>query len=212
VAFDVVCISAEDGAGGLAAASLVARELSFRLIDEDIVTRAAVEAGVDREVVADVEKRKGMLSRLLDGISAAGFATGTMMATPPADLEYGGPASDELRGLIRSVIEETASTGSTVIVSHAASLALADREGVLRVLVIASAPIRQERLESSLGLDAKEAERTLKRSDAGRADYIRRFYGVGEELPSHYDLVLNTDRLTPEDAARLIVQAARDGS
>jgi hypothetical protein len=35
------------------AAILVAKWLGFRLIDEDIVTRAAVEAGVDQQVVAE---------------------------------------------------------------------------------------------------------------------------------------------------------------
>ena len=40
------------------------------------------------------------------------------------------------------------------------------------------------------------------------ADYIKRFYGISSELPTHYDLVVNTDRLAPQAAARLIVHAA----
>jgi cytidylate kinase len=111
--------------------------------------------------------------------------------------------------LIRSVIEETAAAGSSVIVAHAASLALAGREGVLRVLVTASPRTRAQRLASAAGMDDKQAARAIKQSDAGRADYIKRFYSIGAELPTHYDLVVNTDRLGPEDAARLIVEAAR---
>lgn len=45
--------------------------------------------------------------------------------------------------------------------------------------------------------------------DAGRADYLKRFYGVGGELPTHYDLVLNTDRLDAETAAELVLLAVR---
>ena len=52
----------------------------------------------------------------------------------------------------------------------------------------------------------------LKRSDAGRADYIKRFYSIAAELPTHYDLVINTDKLSPEQAARLIVEAAAIGA
>ena len=43
----VVCISSQDGAGAQDAAPLVAERLGYRLIDEDIVMRAALEAGVD---------------------------------------------------------------------------------------------------------------------------------------------------------------------
>ena len=202
----VVCISSEDGTGALGAAQLVARALGFRLIDEDIVTRAAVEAGVDQEVVADVEQRKSTLVRLLEGIGTAGMGTGYVAV--PADAGAGRPASDELRGLIRSVIEETAAAGKVVIVAHAASLALGTREDVLRVLVTASPPTRERRLADSLGVDEKEAARMIKRSDAARADYLKRFYGISAERPTHYDVVINTDKLTPEDAAGLIVHAA----
>jgi len=202
-----VCISSEDGAGALAAAQLVASGLGFRLIDEDIVTRAAVEAGVDQDVVADVERRKSVLVRLIEGLGSAGMGAGYVIA-PPEGAGYGEPVSDELRGLIKSVIDETATGGDVVIVAHAASLALAERDDVLRVLVTASPQTRERRVAAVLGVDGKEAARTVKRSDAGRADYIKRFYGIGAELPTHYDIVINTDKLTPEDAARLIVHAA----
>jgi Cytidylate kinase-like family len=82
------------------------------------------------------------------------------------------PGSDELRGLIQSVIAETAAKESAVIVAHAASMALGGREDVLRVLITASAKTRECRLTAALGGDEREAARFIKRSDAGRADYI----------------------------------------
>lgn len=205
-----MCISSEDGAGGLATAMVASKALGLRVIDEDIVTRAAIEAGVDRDVVADVEVRRSKLARLLESLSGADF--GTAYVVPEAMIARSQSASEELRGLIRSVIEETADAGGVMIVSHAASLALGNRDDVLRVFITASPEIRRERLASTLGPDAAEAEKTLKRSDAGRADYIKRFYGIASELPIHYDLVINTDRLLPADAAKLVVAAARDAA
>jgi cytidylate kinase len=186
---------------------LAARELALRVIDEDIVTQAAVEAGVDRDVVADVEARRSKLSRLLDSLSVADMGAGYIV--PEAMAARSQPASDELRGLIRSVIEDTARAGGVMIVSHAASLALAGHDDVLRVFVTASPQTRRQRLATTMGFDAAEAERTLKRSDAGRADYIKRFYGISSEQPTHYDLVVNTDRLTPQHGADLVVAAAQ---
>ena len=50
--------------------------------------------------------------------------------------------------------------------------------------------------------------REVKREDAARRDYLRRFYDIDEELPTQYDVVVNTDVLSLEQAARLVVQAA----
>jgi cytidylate kinase len=207
VAFGVVCISSEDGAGAAEASELVAQSLGFRLINEDIVAKAALEAGVEQDVVADVERRKSLLVKLLEGLGPASMASGGV-AIVPEDWGYGQAHSNELRGLIRSVIEETATEGSVVIVAHAASLALGGREDVLRVLITAPPETRRRRLAASLQVDEKEAARLLKRSDAGRASYIKSFYGIDAERPTHYDLVINTDKLTPHDAAQLIVDAA----
>ena len=48
----------------------------------------------------------------------------------------------------------------------------------------------------------------MARGDANRADYIKRFYRVAPELPTHYDIVLNSDRLSPAQAVDIIVRAA----
>ncbi|HEX8976285.1 MAG TPA: cytidylate kinase-like family protein [Solirubrobacteraceae bacterium] len=204
--YGVVCISHHDGAAGAEASRLVAHALGFRLIDEDIVARAATEAGVEQDVVADVEQRKSILSKLLEGLGPAGMATSGMVL--PEEASYGLHSSGDLRGLIKSVIEETATAGRVVIVAHAASLALAGRTDVLRVLITAPPKTRRRRLAASLQIDDHESARTVKRGDAARADYIKRFYGIDSEQPTHYDLVINTERLTPDDAARLIAAAA----
>ena len=54
-----------------------------------------------------------------------------------------------------------------------------------------------------------DGAKLLASGDANRADYLKRFYGVSRELPAHYDIALNTDRVSPEDAAALVLSAAR---
>lgn len=199
----MVCLASTDGAGAADVARLVSQPLGYRLIDEEIITSAAVEAGVEREVVADVERRKSVLSRLIDGMAAGGAIAAPV---PPEMIP---PASDELRQAIRSAIDEIASEGDVVLVAHAASFALAGRADVLRVLVTASDDKRKERIAAERGVDDGQAANLLKRADAGRSDYLKRFYGIGDEKPSHYDLVINTDKISAEVAAQLIVSAAQ---
>ncbi len=185
----------------------VAERLGFALIDEEIVLRAAAEGGVKPSVVADVERRRSFIERAVAGLgsstdhSALAFRGGSLVV-PEA------PISSALRDLITSAIEETAARGSTVIVAHAASHALASQPGVLRVLVTASPSVRRARIASEGELDEKDAERAVDQSDAARADYLRRFYGAKTELPTQYDLVVNTDRLSLDSAVSLVAHAA----
>jgi cytidylate kinase len=119
----------------------------------------------------------------------------------------GGPDPKSLRALIQKSIHETAEHGDVVIVSHAASHALTDDAGVLRVLVTASPETRSNRVAEAASLDAKKASKAVADSDAQRAAYLKRFYGVGDELTTHYDLALNSDSLSVELMTDLVVRA-----
>ena len=207
--YRVVAISPTDGSGGEQLGPIVARELGFQLVNEQVVAQAAREAGVTAEIVADVERRKSVLGRLLDGLTEVGPAGAAGFSGFAAIAEDPGPRRDALRGLIRSVLWESAARGNAVIVAHAASFALAERTDVLRVLISASPQTRARRLAEAQDIGEPEAEKLVARGDANRADYLKRFYGIPTELPTHYDIVLNTDRVAPEDAAALILSAAR---
>jgi len=54
----------------------------------------------------------------------------------------------------------------------------------------------------------EDAGKAVDESDSARADYLKRFYGVGSELPTQYDIVVNTDRLAPDVAVSLVALAA----
>jgi cytidylate kinase len=209
--YRVVCISGTDGAGAEVVAGRVAAGLGFRLIDDDIIARAAREAGVEPHVVADVELRKSFLRRLVKELErGSGLAVD---AGGLVTLAQAGLSDSDVRGLIRSAIEEIATSGEVVIASHAASLAVAGREDALRVLITASPEARRERMAAERGLSEREAAKTVADSDAGRADYLRRFYGIEAEQPTHYDLVVSTDRVSPEAATEIVLgQASRSSS
>jgi cytidylate kinase len=75
--------------------------------------------------------------------------------------------------------------------------------------VTASPRVRAERLGREAKVEAAEAKKTVAESDRQRKEYLRRFYNVRQELPTHYDLVINTDVLTVPQAAKLVVSAAK---
>lgn len=215
MAFHVVCISHNQEAGGDRIAREVATRLGFRYVDEEIIARAANIAQVDPEVVAAAERKQTLLRRFFDALAAAtvigsplAIASGLPTEMFPDSVMVRG-VNDDLRILIRAAIHEVAKAGDAVIVAHAASLALAGEPGVLRVLVSAPENVRAERLSQSSMKTIAEASAIIAESDEGRKNYFRSFYEIPEELPTHYDLVINTEVLTAEQAAALVVAAAR---
>jgi len=203
----VVCISHASGAGGEEVGRLVAKRLGFLCVDEEIVASAAVKGGIGAAEVADEERRKSLVVKVLGAMARGGGEAWAFGGTVP--LRSGEELnSDDIQALIRETIEQTAARGNAVIVAHAASHAISPGPAVLRALVTASPQTRAARVSDVEGLDQAGTARALKDSDAGRADYLKRFYDVGEELPTHYDLVVNTDTLSVERVAELVAQAA----
>ena len=204
----VVCISHATGSGGNEVGRLVAERLGLSYVDEELVARAAAKGGVESGEIADEERRKSRLARVLDEMSLGTGAEAWAMGGFIPPVAGAVPTSEDLRAFIREAIEETAARGDVVIVAHAASHAIGPREDALRVLVTASPETRASRITEGEGVDEAAAARAVKEADAARADYLRRFHDVREELPTQYDLVLNTDLLSPEQAAALISAAA----
>src|ERR671938_524208 len=169
----VVCISHATGAGGEEVGRLVAERLGFLEVDDE-------------------ERRKSLAARMLEAIAQGGGEAWTMGAVGPTRFPDE-LRSDDVRALIREAIEQTAARGNAVIVAHAASHTVGPRPDALRVLVTGSADTRAARV----------GERTVKEADAARRDYLKRFYDVDQELPTHYDLVVNTDVLSVEQAAEV---------
>ena len=133
----VVTLSHATGAGGETIGRTVAKALGFRYIDEEIINLAAQKEGIDAAIVADAERRKTFLARLLAGLGDPPMMDAAVVGilVPEAAMTR----SETVRTLIVDAIHETAEGGQAVIVSHAASIPLAGRADVLRVLITASA-------------------------------------------------------------------------
>ncbi|MEX0784147.1 MAG: cytidylate kinase-like family protein [Dehalococcoidia bacterium] len=205
MARSVITVSRTLGAGGEDLADQLAKELGFRYVDSEIIHAAAEQAGVSEAEIAAVEKRQGLLERILGRLSTGGMVAGPMIEPP----EFTPSVAEGYQQLIIDVVRETASAGEVVLVAHGASMALGARPGVVRVLVTAPADVRVSRLATSEGISSKDAEKRVSESDSARAQYFQRFFRIDRELPTHYDLVVNTESIGIETAAQAVLAIAR---
>src|SRR5947199_258323 len=110
----VICISRAIFTGAETIATDVAKELGFRIVDEEIVAKAAQRRHVAPSEVASAERRKSFLSSLVDDISESSADVFNYILNPKA------AGAEDMRQWIRDAILETADEGNVVIVAHAA--------------------------------------------------------------------------------------------
>ena len=201
--YRAVALSQMDGTGSEAIGREAARELGFGYLNEAIIAQVAQDHGMGADTVAEAERRKSFFLRVAE--AAVHMAAGPV---PPDPRAYEPDQTDTLLSLIRDTVQDAAERGSVVLAAHAACYACADRSDVLRVWVTAPPATRVSRVVAG-GLSDKDAARWLDRSDAGRASYLKRVYGVSGESPADYDVVINTERLAPHEAVGLITGLVR---
>src|SRR5689334_14807557 len=113
----IVCIALVTAAEGSSVGHMVAQQLGFRYLDEEIIALAAEHGHVDPKPVADVEKRTSLVHRLVEAIFSSSVLEGHYFplkgdasgkphheAAPRVD-------RDELRTLIREAIHSIADRG-----------------------------------------------------------------------------------------------------
>jgi len=197
--YRAVALSQVDGSGAEFIGRDVAQQLGFDYLNEAIVAQAAKIRGVDPASISDAEQRKSLLNRLAEMV----LREAPRMSSPPK--LYAFDETDMLLWDIRDAVRNAADRGNVVLVAHAACYACAGRSDVLRIWVTAPPSTRASRLASALGLSDKDAARSVRQSDAGRASYLKKVYDIDEESDTDYDVVINTERLTTDAAVGLIV-------
>jgi cytidylate kinase len=102
-----------------------------------------------------------------------------------------------------------AERGNTVLRGWGATCLLRPVQHVVRVRVTRSFEHRVAWLMENLGTDDREAaESEVRRSDAAHAQRMNAQFGVTWGDPLLYDMVLNTDRLSVESCADMVLQLA----
>jgi len=203
----VVTVSRQYGAGGLRVAPLVADALGFRLVDREIAEEAARRLGVDPHVALGYDERAPAIVEELGMALAAG--TPAFGGGPVPQFDHVALSGRSLAEAVRHVIESLGDAGGYVILGRGAQAALRGRADAVHVALVGELGDRIHRISQSQGVDEREATARCERMDAERAGYVRRYYGVDIRDPLLYDAMLNTSRMSVEDAAREVVAIAR---
>ena len=121
---------------------------------------------------------------------------------------------EELLGLHPSawtLVHQTAETilhlaqmGNVILVGRGASVVTRELDNVFHVRLVGSVAKRIERVQQVYELDRPAAIEFINRKDKGRRRYLKEHFHEDIDDPLLYHLIINTDRIRSEDAARLI--------
>jgi cytidylate kinase len=183
----VVTISSEIGSGAPEIGRAVARRLSYRFIDREVITEAAHRYGLLEEKLADLDERKPSLFQRLD-VETRRYLLGTQAA-----------------------VYEFAEANDVVLMGRGGQWLLRGIPHVLRVRVTAPFEDRVRRLAQtgSPGGPPRALVGLVRRDDAGRAGRTRYLYDVDIADPALYDVVFNTATLPIEAVVDLLSVTAQ---
>lgn len=204
----VITISRQFASGGSNIARLVQQRLQWQLVDNEFVDRVAAQTDLTpSEVAAREERVPSLIERIARALAVSSPEVFVATGEPPAprfDREIDLVRATE--AVIRQAVQEEP---NLILVGRGAQAALAQREDALHVFVVAPRAARVEAAMRRLRIDPSEAEETVDQTDHHRRRYVKTHYDRDWEHAATYHLVISTGVFTYEQAAALVVEAAR---
>jgi len=197
----VVTISRQFGAGGRTLGRLVADQLGYDFVDEEIVQMVAKKARVSTNWVESIEKEAGgRLLKYITRLVPRGFIDMIL------DDQYGYIDEVIYVDLLHQIIKRLADEGNVVIIGRGSQYILRDRKDAFHVLLVAKKSDRVKFMETHYDLSPKEASMVVNRQDKRRVNLYRKFGKDDYDKPFLYHVVFNSSKQDPETAARLVVK------
>ena len=205
----VITLSRELGSGGRTVGRKLAEALNVRYSDKELIHELMkrfnlTTFGIEKlkaekkswmadfiQMVAPVPKIS-----LLIGQNSSKYVSEFRSDVKPQDLFK---AESE-------ILQAIAAEGSCVIAGRSGFYVLKNCPNKLDIFISASRERRIERVSRKQNLTPEQAGILIDQIDADRENYIKNFTGTSRYDLRNYQLVLNMDNLTEDDAVALILQ------
>ncbi len=201
----VITISRELGSEGDAIADIICHELGYRRVDKAMLSQIAAQAGVDVKAVLAKERAVVRRPRLISGQLSSLYGR-----APKAFGDRDTMDDRTYARVVRETMEKYAQEDDVVIVGRGGQMVLRNWPTALHVHIYAPQKVRVGRLMKRLNISELEAKRMIASSDERKRQYIRNVHANAnwKDL-KHYHLAIDTSRVPPPVAARIIIEAAR---
>jgi cytidylate kinase len=185
-----ITISRDPGSGGRIIAEKLAEKLGFQVFQREVLHAMAKDANVSEYLLNTLDE-KG-LSVLEDWISSLIYERHLW-------------PDQYLRHLMK-VVGAIGKHGRAVIVGRGANFILPP-EKQFRVRITAPQKLRIEHVAHHFNVPKEEAKRRVIRTESDRRAFIRKYFNSDIADPVNYDLTLNTETLSVDNAVNVVSAA-----
>jgi cytidylate kinase len=184
--FRIVTLEREFGSGGGGIACELARQLGWKLWDQQLTCEIAKRAQVPESAVALCDERvDSRLYRLAKTFWRGSYERGMPLSAAHAF------DTDRMMAMVEEVMTTIATEGNAVIVGRGAPFFLRERDDTFRVFTYAP---RDEKIRRvlAMGKSREEAEDLVENVDKERIAYIKHYFNADWPTRSLYHAMLNT--------------------
>ncbi|MBQ4354858.1 MAG: cytidylate kinase-like family protein [Clostridia bacterium] len=193
----IVTIARQYGSGGREVGQKLAQLTGYKFYDKDLITLAAQKSGLSTDALHTVDEKaaNSLLYTLALGSSIYNHGVEHVNM----------PINDKLFVVQSEIIKELAAEGEgAIIVGRCADYVLAGRENLVRVFISAEFDVRVQTVMERHALNQSQAKDLIIKTDKRRANYYSYYTGEKWGKADKYDLVISTDRIGGEGAAKMI--------
>lgn len=182
----IITISREMGSSGQIIARRLADKLGYTLIDGEAILRVSQSYGLSADAVQKADEK------------------------PPAFVESLDTSLEIDLHRIEQIILEYALKGNVIIYGRGGQDLLSGVRSVFRTRIIAPFAVRVERWAEREWLDPDLARILVRKSDQQRAGFIKYYFDRDWNDPYHYDLIVNTAKMSIDMAVDIIARSSHE--
>jgi cytidylate kinase len=202
----VITISREVGSGGRTVGRKLAQKLGVHYSDKQLIEELERKLAIDSVKIEELRgKKKNWLSDFLDMVAPVPKAN-TLLGSSEYTQEFTPQVSvktvfDAEKEILNAIADE----GSCVIAGRSGFFVLKDRPNKVDIFITASRESRIKRIQQKQKMSRKLAEEIVDSVDKTRENYVMRYTGQSRYDLRNYDLVINMEGKTEDEAVDIIL-------
>ena len=203
----VITISRELGSGGRTVGRKLAEKLGVRYSDKELIHALMRKFNL---TASGIEKLKGEKKNWLADVIqlvAPVPKVGMLTRSDYTHVQEFRPdlTPDDVFEAESQILREIDEHGPCVIAGRSGFFVLEERPDKIDVFITTSHEHRVARVMRKQEVSREEAERIIKKVDKARDNYVKRYTGRSRYDVRNYDLVINMDGLSEDDAVDVIL-------
>jgi cytidylate kinase len=204
----VITINRELGSGGRTVGRKLAEKLNVAFYDKALINELKEKFHLDTEEIEKLKSGKSDWWReFINSALYLGQGMNEMWYYNRMTGKEGFlVTSNDMFKQDKEILTKVAEEDSCVIAGRSGFSVFADHPNHLSILIQAPLEHRVQRIMSKQDLSREEAEKVIKKVDEMRENYVKKYTGTSRYDTRNYDLVINMEGKTEDEAVDLILQ------